>query len=190
MGQKSSGLVPLCQLISGWLFYENSRISQRVSSTLSSPSMRSGSLINPNQIALSMSCSIRSKILWMVSSERYEVIFMIRFSPRGCQIRVSLKLGNQEQRFLRTFQKGFPTLQNWVRLFFPYLKNTKNSPRMGKICASSRIGFRLQKIQPPVWQLDDWTSYEIVVQIYAIINPNNHSIPYTQKDLILLFVLS
>ena len=40
---------------------------------------------------------------------------------------------------------------------------------------------------------DSWTTgvySEIVVQIYAIINPNNHSIPYTQKDLILLFVLN
>ena len=146
MGQKSSDLVPLCQLNSSRIFSNKNplksgvviysdqfriwgcvtqcrikivctecdflsigglesvitrifKLFHGVKSTLSSPiSKISGSLINPNQIALSMSCSIRSKILWMVSSERYDVIFMIRFSPKGHRIRVSLTRDIPSQR--------------------------------------------------------------------------------------------
>ena len=164
--------------------------------------MRSGSLINPNQIALSMSCSIRSEILRMVSSERYDVILMLQdgvrqpwgFSPLTNWKHPHQRLphqGNRSRKRMQPFRWELHPQRMWkCKWIYPCLKHTPDSPRMGKICASSWIGFRLQKIQPPVWQLDDWTSYEIVVQIYAIINPSNHSIPYTQKDLILLLVLS
>ena len=168
MEQKSSGLVPLCQLISGWLFYENGRISQRVSSTLSSPSMTSGSLINPNQIALSMSCSIRSKILWMVSSERYEVILMRQdgvrqpwgfYQPTNWKhphLRLPLRAFRNRRRMQPSRSERHPQRMWKCKWIYPCLKHTPDPPRMGKICASSRIGFRLQKIQPRLWQLHDW----------------------------------
>ena len=162
--------------------------------------MRSRSLINPNQIALLMSCSIRLKIWWMVSSERYDVILMLQVSvdpraefclPRNQMLPDRTRQGCRNQKRMRSFRWEPHPHGEWkCSWIFPYLKNTPDSPRMGKICASSRIGFQLKKIQLPVWRLGDWTFYKIVVQIYAIINPSNHSIPYTQKDLIPLLVLN
>ena len=159
-GAKIKGV--LCHFVN-WFF---SRISQRVISTLSLPSSKSLSLMNPNQYALIKSWAIRSEILRMVSSERYDVTFMRQggvnalagfYLPRN---RMPFDRTRQEchnQKRMRSYRWEPHPHGVWkCKWIYPCLKDTPDSPRMVKICASSRIGFRLQKIQPPLWQLNDW----------------------------------
>ena len=117
--------------------------------------------MNPNQYALIKSWAIRSEILRMVSSERYEVTFMRQdgvrqpwgfYQPTNWK-HPHLRLphqGNHSRRRMQPSRSERHPHRMWkCKWIFPYLKNTPYSPRMGKICASSRIGFRLKKSSCP-----------------------------------------
>ena len=115
--------------------------------------------MNPNQYALIRSWAIRSEILRMVSSERYDVIFMRQggvselagfYLPRNRMPSDRIRQECHNQKRMRSSRSEPHPQQMWkCSWIFPYLKNTKEWARMVKICASSRIGFRLKKSSCP-----------------------------------------